>query len=150
MFRTDGGSQNILHLDLSHSQRFPQQHLYFRTSLSLCTGASFLSTSKSDFFATVFENAEEDKNKTQLCALLLAREVSVPAPPAPQSFPLHLFFFLSLCLSHSYESSAEILPHTPRLTHFPTVSGSPASLADSMQQKLAGPRRRRPQNPSAM
>uniref|UniRef100_A0A8C0JUB7 Histocompatibility minor 13 n=1 Tax=Canis lupus dingo TaxID=286419 RepID=A0A8C0JUB7_CANLU len=50
----------------------------------------------------------------------------------------------------SYESSAEILPHTPRLTHFPTVSGSPASLADSMQQKLAGPRRRRPQNPSAM
>ncbi|XP_017171155.1 minor histocompatibility antigen H13 isoform X1 [Mus musculus] len=50
----------------------------------------------------------------------------------------------------SYESSAVILPHTPRLTHFPTVSGSPASLADSMQQKLAGPRRRRPQNPSAM
>ncbi|XP_074173326.1 minor histocompatibility antigen H13 isoform X3 [Rhinolophus sinicus] len=50
----------------------------------------------------------------------------------------------------SYESSAEILPHTPRLTHFPTVSGSPASLAASMQQKLAGPRRRRPQNPSAM
>ncbi|XP_026934450.1 minor histocompatibility antigen H13 isoform X1 [Sagmatias obliquidens] len=50
----------------------------------------------------------------------------------------------------SYESSAEILPHTPRLTHFPTVSGSPASLADSMQQKLAGPRRRRPQNPSAI
>ncbi|XP_063515179.1 minor histocompatibility antigen H13 isoform X1 [Pongo pygmaeus] len=49
-----------------------------------------------------------------------------------------------------YESSAEILPHTPRLTHFPTVSGSPASLADSMQQKLAGPRRRRPQNPSAI
>nr|XP_027800984.1 minor histocompatibility antigen H13 isoform X2 [Marmota flaviventris] len=50
----------------------------------------------------------------------------------------------------SYESSAEILPHTPRLTHFPTVSGSPASLADSMQQKLAGSRRRRPQNPSAI
>ncbi|XP_019501234.1 PREDICTED: minor histocompatibility antigen H13-like [Hipposideros armiger] len=50
----------------------------------------------------------------------------------------------------SYESSAEILPHTPRLTHFPTVSGSPASLAASMQQKLAGPRRRRPQNPSAI
>ncbi|KFR01893.1 Minor histocompatibility antigen H13, partial [Opisthocomus hoazin] len=39
----------------------------------------------------------------------------------------------------SYESSAEILPHTPRLTHFPTVSGSPASLADSMQQKLSCP-----------
>ncbi|XP_073930609.1 minor histocompatibility antigen H13 isoform X1 [Castor canadensis] len=53
-------------------------------------------------------------------------------------------------LRESYESSAEILPHTPRLTHFPTVSGSPASLADSMQQKLAGPRRRRPQNPSTI
>lgn len=59
-------------------------------------------------------------------------------------------FSVSLSVSRSYESSAEILPHTPRLTHFPTVSGSPASLADSMQQKLAGPRRRRPQNPSAM
>lgn len=53
-------------------------------------------------------------------------------------------------LSCSYESSAEILPHTPRLTHFPTVSGSPASLADSMQQKLSCPRRRRQQSPSAM
>ncbi|NXR09138.1 HM13 protein, partial [Semnornis frantzii] len=50
----------------------------------------------------------------------------------------------------SYESSAEILPHTPRLTHFPTVSGSPASLADSMQQKLSCPRRRRQPSPSAM
>ncbi|XP_012866329.1 PREDICTED: minor histocompatibility antigen H13 isoform X1 [Dipodomys ordii] len=50
----------------------------------------------------------------------------------------------------SYESSAEILPHTPRLTHFPTVSGSPASLANSMQQKLAGHRRRRPQNHSTI
>lgn len=53
-------------------------------------------------------------------------------------------------LSCSYESSAEILPHTPRLTHFPTVSGSPASLADSMQQKLSCPRRRRQPSPSAM
>lgn len=43
----------------------------------------------------------------------------------------------------SYESSAEIMPHTPRLTHFPTVSGSPASLANSMQQKPNSPRRRR-------
>ncbi|KAL2103717.1 hypothetical protein ACEWY4_000585 [Coilia grayii] len=33
----------------------------------------------------------------------------------------------------SYESSEEVLPHTPRLTHYPTVSGSPASLAASMQ-----------------
>ncbi|XP_069740395.1 minor histocompatibility antigen H13 isoform X1 [Narcine bancroftii] len=43
----------------------------------------------------------------------------------------------------SYESSAEVMPHTPRLTHFPTVSGSPASLANSMQQKPSSPRRRR-------
>lgn len=62
----------------------------------------------------------------------------------PSPFP-----FL-LPVSCSYESSAEILPHTPRLTHFPTVSGSPASLADSMQQNLSCPRRRRQQSPSAM
>lgn len=34
--------------------------------------------------------------------------------------------------SHSYESTQEILPGSPRLTSFPTVSGSPASLASSM------------------
>ncbi|XP_060627831.2 minor histocompatibility antigen H13 isoform X2 [Anolis sagrei] len=52
----------------------------------------------------------------------------------------------------SYESSAEILPHTPRLTHFPSVSGSPSSLADSMQQTCSSSssHRRRQQNPSAM
>ncbi|XP_062835221.1 minor histocompatibility antigen H13 isoform X2 [Anolis carolinensis] len=51
----------------------------------------------------------------------------------------------------SYESSAEILPHTPRLTHFPSISGSPSSLADSMQQTCsASSHRRRQQNPSAM
>ncbi|XP_064161505.1 minor histocompatibility antigen H13-like isoform X2 [Anguilla rostrata] len=33
----------------------------------------------------------------------------------------------------SYESSEEVLPHTPRLTHFPSVSGSPANIANSMQ-----------------
>ncbi|XP_048874481.1 minor histocompatibility antigen H13-like isoform X1 [Brienomyrus brachyistius] len=46
----------------------------------------------------------------------------------------------------SYESSDEILPHTPRLTRFPTVSGSPASLANSMQpssSSSSSPRRRR-------
>ncbi|XP_029361281.1 minor histocompatibility antigen H13 isoform X1 [Echeneis naucrates] len=32
----------------------------------------------------------------------------------------------------SYESSEEVLPGSPRLTSFPTVSGSPASLASSM------------------
>lgn len=67
----------------------------------------------------------------------------------PPSF-LSLSFPSCFSLSCSYESSAEILPHTPRLTHFPTVSGSPASLADSMQQKLSCPRRRRQQSPSAM
>lgn len=68
---------------------------------------------------------------------------------SPSSF-LSLSFPPASSLSCSYESSAEILPHTPRLTHFPTVSGSPASLADSMQQKLSCPRRRRQQSPSAM
>lgn len=74
------------------------------------------------------------------------------SPPSPPPFSV-LFFPISTpasSLSCSYESSAEILPHTPRLTHFPTVSGSPASLADSMQQKLSCPRRRRQQSPSAM
>uniref|UniRef100_H3AIF1 Histocompatibility minor 13 n=1 Tax=Latimeria chalumnae TaxID=7897 RepID=H3AIF1_LATCH len=46
-----------------------------------------------------------------------------------------------------YESAADILPHTPRLTHFPSISGSPASLADSMQHRPCSPRRRR-HNPS--
>ncbi|KAM4606874.1 minor histocompatibility antigen H13 isoform 1-T1 [Discoglossus pictus] len=50
----------------------------------------------------------------------------------------------------SYESSAELLPHTPRLSHFPAVSGSPASLADSMQQKSCSPRRRRQLHPSSL
>ncbi|XP_041112614.1 minor histocompatibility antigen H13-like isoform X1 [Polyodon spathula] len=49
----------------------------------------------------------------------------------------------------SYESSAEVLPHTPRLSHFPTISGSPASLANSMQQKPSSPRRRH-HNPTSM
>ncbi|XP_067303105.1 minor histocompatibility antigen H13 isoform X1 [Pseudorasbora parva] len=48
----------------------------------------------------------------------------------------------------SYESSDEVLPHTPRLTHFPTVSGSPASLANSMQS--FGPLPRRRHTPSDM
>ncbi|XP_056305560.1 minor histocompatibility antigen H13 isoform X2 [Danio aesculapii] len=51
----------------------------------------------------------------------------------------------------SYESSDEVLPHTPRLTHFPNVSGSPASLADSMQHfQLSSPSRRRHHTPSDM
>ncbi len=60
------------------------------------------------------------------------------------TLPSPLFFFPSSLyhvpsLACSYESSDEVLPHTPRLTHFPTVSGSPASLANSMST----PRRRR-------
>ncbi|XP_039219782.1 minor histocompatibility antigen H13 isoform X2 [Crotalus tigris] len=50
----------------------------------------------------------------------------------------------------SYESSAEILPHTPRLTHFPNVSGCPSGLADSMQQIPPCSYRRRQQSPSIM
>lgn len=84
---------------------------------------------------------QQSRSKTLLLVLSLPSLLSVLvlslSPPASS-------------LSCSYESSAEILPHTPRLTHFPTVSGSPASLADSMQQKLSCPRRRRQQSPSAM
>ncbi|XP_046895851.1 minor histocompatibility antigen H13 isoform X3 [Hypomesus transpacificus] len=43
----------------------------------------------------------------------------------------------------SYESSEELLPHTPRLTSFPSVSGSPASLATAMNPASSSPRRRR-------
>uniref|UniRef100_A0A8C4IDQ0 Minor histocompatibility antigen H13 n=1 Tax=Dicentrarchus labrax TaxID=13489 RepID=A0A8C4IDQ0_DICLA len=49
----------------------------------------------------------------------------------------------------SYESSEEVLPGSPRLTSFPTVSGSPASLASSMDAvsmatgSSSSPRRRR-------
>lgn len=49
----------------------------------------------------------------------------------------------------SYESSQEVFPGSPRLTSFPTVSGSPASLARSMDavSTVTGPSpyRRRPQ-----
>ncbi|KAI9515711.1 Minor histocompatibility antigen H13 [Dissostichus eleginoides] len=46
----------------------------------------------------------------------------------------------------SFESSEEVLPASPRLTSFPTVSGSPASLASSMDAvsmlTRSSPRRR--------
>ncbi|XP_036389940.1 minor histocompatibility antigen H13-like isoform X1 [Megalops cyprinoides] len=64
--------------------------------------------------------------------------------PACIGFPVVVALFKGeLTEMFSYESSDEILPHTPRLTHFPTVSGSPASLANSMQQSSCSPRRRR-------
>lgn len=46
---------------------------------------------------------------------------------------------------HSYESAEEVLPASPRITSFPTVSGSPASLAASMETMATGssPRHRR-------
>ncbi|XP_043984717.1 minor histocompatibility antigen H13 isoform X4 [Gambusia affinis] len=45
----------------------------------------------------------------------------------------------------SYESAEEVLPASPRITSFPTVSGSPASLAASMETMATGssPRHRR-------
>uniref|UniRef100_A0A671SDN5 Minor histocompatibility antigen H13-like n=1 Tax=Sinocyclocheilus anshuiensis TaxID=1608454 RepID=A0A671SDN5_9TELE len=65
--------------------------------------------------------------------------------PACVGFPVLLALFKGdLTEMFSYESSDEVLPHTPRLTHFPTVSGSPASLANSMQSfGLSTPRSRR-------
>ncbi|TUW33307.1 Minor histocompatibility antigen H13 [Bagarius yarrelli] len=73
---------------------------------------------------------------------------SVPAllylVPACVGFPVIVALFKGeLTEMFSYESSDEVLPHTPRLTRFPTVSGSPASLANSMQSPLSSSPRRR-------
>ncbi|KAG8131525.1 putative Minor histocompatibility antigen H13 protein, partial [Naja naja] len=70
-------------------------------------------------------------------------------------FGLSVTIFIMHVFKHAqpalfYESSAEILPHTPRLTHFPNVSGSPSSLADSMQQSPACSHRRRQQSASVI
>ncbi|XP_030067641.1 signal peptide peptidase [Microcaecilia unicolor] len=71
--------------------------------------------------------------------------------PACIGFPLLMALVKGeIAEMFSYESSAEVLPHTPRLSHFPSVSSSPASLADSMQQKPVSPRRRRQLNTSTM
>ncbi|XP_018411896.1 PREDICTED: minor histocompatibility antigen H13 isoform X1 [Nanorana parkeri] len=71
--------------------------------------------------------------------------------PACIGFPLLVALVKGeLTEMFSYESSAEHLPHTPRLSHFPVVSGSPSSLAESMQPKSFSPRRRRQMNPSSM
>uniref|UniRef100_A0A3P9K5E7 Histocompatibility (minor) 13 n=1 Tax=Oryzias latipes TaxID=8090 RepID=A0A3P9K5E7_ORYLA len=53
--------------------------------------------------------------------------------PACVGFPVIVALFKGeLTEMFSYESSEEVLPGSPRLTSFPTVSGSPASLASSM------------------
>ncbi|XP_027867350.1 minor histocompatibility antigen H13 isoform X2 [Xiphophorus couchianus] len=66
--------------------------------------------------------------------------------PACVGFPV----VVALCKGEltemfSYESSEEVLPASPRITSFPTVSGSPASLAASMETMATGssPRHRR-------
>ncbi|XP_032417157.1 minor histocompatibility antigen H13 isoform X2 [Xiphophorus hellerii] len=66
--------------------------------------------------------------------------------PACVGFPV----VVALCKGEltemfSYESSEEVLPASPRITSFPTVSGSPASLAASMETMATGssPRNRR-------
>ncbi|KAM4737536.1 minor histocompatibility antigen H13 isoform 2-T2 [Anableps anableps] len=68
--------------------------------------------------------------------------------PACVGFPV----VVALCKGEltemfSYESSEEVLPTSPRITSFPTVSGSPASLATSMETMATGssPRHRRVQ-----
>ncbi|XP_070825026.1 minor histocompatibility antigen H13 isoform X2 [Chaetodon trifascialis] len=66
--------------------------------------------------------------------------------PACIGFPVIVALFKGeLTEMFSYESSEELLPGSPRLTSFPTVSGSPASLASSMDAMATGssPRRRR-------
>uniref|UniRef100_A0A7N6A448 Histocompatibility (minor) 13 n=1 Tax=Anabas testudineus TaxID=64144 RepID=A0A7N6A448_ANATE len=53
--------------------------------------------------------------------------------PACVGFPVIVALFKGeLTEMFSYESAEEVLPGSPRLTSFPTVSGSPASLASSM------------------
>ncbi|XP_014901200.1 minor histocompatibility antigen H13 isoform X2 [Poecilia latipinna] len=66
--------------------------------------------------------------------------------PACVGFPV----VVALCKGEltemfNYESSEEVLPASPRITSFPTVSGSPASLAASMETMATGssPRHRR-------
>ncbi|XP_014868526.1 PREDICTED: minor histocompatibility antigen H13 isoform X2 [Poecilia mexicana] len=59
--------------------------------------------------------------------------------PACVGFPV----VVALCKGEltemfSYESSEEVLPASPRITSFPTVSGSPASLAASMETMATG------------
>uniref|UniRef100_A0A672QLX6 Histocompatibility (minor) 13 n=1 Tax=Sinocyclocheilus grahami TaxID=75366 RepID=A0A672QLX6_SINGR len=69
--------------------------------------------------------------------------------PACIGFPVLLALFKGeLTEMFSYESSDEVLPHTPQLTHFPTVFGSPASLANSMHvEPPPSPRSRAPKQP---
>lgn len=138
-----------LHLDFSPSsisEKCFHQPVARRRLVSPCINTSFLFYSPSNSgFCPEKLNVQREVTVRHSCAHCSWEEKALSSAS--------LFLAISLfCLSvsHSYESSAEILPHTPRLTHFPTISGSPASLADSMQQKLAGPHRRRPQNPSAM
>uniref|UniRef100_UPI003AAEBBD8 minor histocompatibility antigen H13 isoform X1 n=1 Tax=Centroberyx gerrardi TaxID=166262 RepID=UPI003AAEBBD8 len=74
--------------------------------------------------------------------------------PACVGFPVIVALFKGeLTEMFSYESSEEVLPGSPRLTSFPTVSGSPASLASSMDTVSmatgSSPRRRRLQ-PTSM
>ncbi|XP_056898077.1 minor histocompatibility antigen H13 isoform X1 [Takifugu flavidus] len=70
--------------------------------------------------------------------------------PACVGFPVIVALFKGeLTEMFSYESSQEVFPGSPRLTSFPTVSGSPASLARSMDavSTVTGPSpyHRRPQ-----
>ncbi|CAF94579.1 unnamed protein product, partial [Tetraodon nigroviridis] len=72
--------------------------------------------------------------------------------PACVGFPVIVALFKGeLTEMFSFESSPEVFPGSPRLASFPTVSGSPASLARSMDAAAAvtgpSPCRRRPQPP---
>ncbi|XP_047443121.1 minor histocompatibility antigen H13 isoform X2 [Mugil cephalus] len=76
--------------------------------------------------------------------------------PACVGFPVIVALFKGeLTEMFSYESSEEVLPASPRLSTFPTVSGSPASLATSMDAVSmatgsSSTRRRRRLQPAAM
>ncbi|XP_058535363.1 minor histocompatibility antigen H13 isoform X1 [Ochotona princeps] len=133
----------LLRFDISLKKN---THTYFYTSFA----AYIFGLGLTIFIMHLFKHAQ-GPGSHHLTASVLSQPALLYLVPACIGFPVLVALAKGeVTEMFSYESSAEILPHTPRLTHFPTVSGSPASLADSMQQKRAGPRRRRPQNPSAM
>ncbi|KAA0707320.1 Minor histocompatibility antigen H13 [Triplophysa tibetana] len=71
--------------------------------------------------------------------------------PACLGFPMLVALIKGeLTEMFSYESTDEVLPHSPRLTYYPTVSGSPASLANSMQSLSHSSPRCRRHTPSDM
>lgn len=140
----------IIHPFLSVSLAHPLAPPFFLVFLLLISPSFWL-----PWFSPVLT-----KTKTYIFLFLLLLSGHLSFPGIPFLHHVSLFCpFLSLSpssfsLSHSYESTQEILPGSPRLTSFPTVSGSPASLASSMdavsKATRSSPCRRRLQSTALM